>query len=184
MLRIASLLPSTTEIACALGFRDALVGRSHECDFPVGVETLPVLTEAELDARAASRAIDDRVKQLVGEGLSVYRVDAEKLRALAPDVILTQAQCEVCAASLSDVEAALADWTGARPQVVSLQPATLGDVWGDFERVAAALGDASLDTREFGLPVIRLFGLLKVDPVVRVRFHLQGTAPAGKGRAS
>jgi iron complex transport system substrate-binding protein len=143
MLRIASLLPSTTEIACALGFRDALVGRSHECDFPAGVETLPVLTEAKLDARAASRAIDDRVKQLVGEGLSVYRVDAEKLRALAPDVILTQAQCEVCAASLSDVEAALADWTGARPQVVSLQPATLGDVWGDFERVAAAHGDAS-----------------------------------------
>ena len=138
--RIVSLLPSTTEIACALGFRDALVGRSHECDHPEGVAALPVLTEAKLDATAPSRAIDDRVKQLVADGLSVYRVDAEKLRALAPDVILTQTRCEVCAASLADVEAALADWTGARPTVVSLEPATLGDVWEDFARVATALG--------------------------------------------
>ena len=139
--RVASLLPSATEIVCALGHRDALIGRSHECDFPPGVEALPVLTEAKLDASAPSRAIDARVKALVADGLSVYRVDAEALRALAPDVVLTQAHCEVCAASLSDVEAALTSWSGARPSVLSLQPATLGDVWEDFERVAAALGD-------------------------------------------
>jgi iron complex transport system substrate-binding protein len=138
--RIVSLLPSTTEIACALGFRDQLVGRSHECDFPPGVDALPALTEAKLDASAASRAIDDRVKQLVGEGLSVYRVDAERLRALAPDVILTQTHCEVCAASPADLDDALRAWTGARPTVVSLEGATLGDVWDDFGRVAAALG--------------------------------------------
>jgi iron complex transport system substrate-binding protein len=142
MPRIASLLPSTTEIACALGFQEKLVARSHECDFPAGVEGLPALTAPKLDAREASAVIDSRVKQLVEDGLSVYRVDAERLRELQPDVILTQDQCEVCAASLSDVEAALADWTGVRPRVVSLSPATLGDVWGDIARVAEALGVA------------------------------------------
>ncbi len=141
MPRIASLLPSTTEIACALGFREELVGRSHECDFPQDVSALPPLTEPKLDAEAPSRVIDDRVKALVSDGLSVYRVDAERLRELAPDVVLTQDQCEVCAASLADVEKALAEWTGGRPRVVSLNPQTLGDVWGDVVRVAEALGE-------------------------------------------
>lgn len=138
--RIASLLPSTTEIACALGFRDRLVGRSHECDHPADVRALPILTEPKLDAMAPSAAIDSRVRQLVREGLSVYRVDAERLRALAPTVILTQDHCEVCAASRSDVEAALASWVGGKPRVLSLEPRTLGDVWRDVERVAEALG--------------------------------------------
>jgi iron complex transport system substrate-binding protein len=140
MHRIASLLPSTTEIVCALGLGPALVGRSHECDFPPEVRALPSLTEPKLDSRAESRAIDDRVKQLMREGLSVYRVDAEKLRALAPSVVLTQEQCEVCAASPRDIEAALASWTGGQPRVVSLAPSTLADVWGDLVTVAAALG--------------------------------------------
>jgi len=140
MERIASLLPSTTEIVCALGLGPQLVGRSHECDFPPEVEALPVLTESKLDPRAASHQIDDRVKQLVREGLSIYRVDAERLRALAPSVVLTQEQCDVCAASPKDVEAALADWTGGRPRVVSLAPCTLADVWGDLVTVATALG--------------------------------------------
>jgi len=140
MERIASLLPSATEIVCALGQASALVGRSHECDYPPEVAALPALTEPKLDARAASRAIDDRVKQLVREGLSVYCVDAERLRALAPSVVLTQEQCDVCAASPKDVEAALCAWTGSRPRVVSLAPQTLGDVWGDLLTVASALG--------------------------------------------
>lgn len=140
MERVVSLLPSTTEIACALGFRDALVGRSHECDHPPGVESLPILTQPKLDADAPSAAIDERVKLLVGDGLSVYRVDVDRLRELAPTLILTQDQCEVCAASLRDVEVALAQWTGARPKVLSLDPKTLGDVWDDVGRVAEALG--------------------------------------------
>ncbi len=140
MERIVSLLPSTTEIACALGFQQALVGRSHECDFPPGVEHLPILTEPKLDASATSARIDDRVKQLVGDGLSVYRVDAEKLRELRPTVILTQDHCQVCAASLRDVEEALTTWLGERPRVLSLNPNGLEEVWNDISRVASELG--------------------------------------------
>jgi iron complex transport system substrate-binding protein len=139
-LRIASLLPSTTEIACGLGFLPNLVGRSHECDFPAEVTNLPVCTAPKCSLDGPSREIDRRVRSLVAEGLSVYRVDAELLRELSPDVILTQSQCEVCAASFEDVEAAVCGWLGALPQIVSLAPATLADVIGDVQRVADALG--------------------------------------------
>ncbi len=139
MERIVSLLPSTTEIACALGFEAALVGRSHECDYPDAVVGLPVLTRAKLDVRSSSAEIDQRVKQLVSQGLSVYCVDAELLQELEPTVILTQDQCEVCAASPRDIEAALGVWIGASPRVVSLSPSTLEDVWNDIRRVARAL---------------------------------------------
>ena len=141
MERVASLLPSTTEIVCGLGFEQALVGRSHECDFPSGVARLPVLTAPKLDPERPSREIDDRVRELVREGLSVYRVDEVCLREIKPTLILTQDQCEVCAASLRDVEEALEQWIGTRPQVLSLNPAKLEDVWSDIKRVAVAMGE-------------------------------------------
>ena len=141
MERVVSLLPSATEIVCALGFEDRLVGRSHECDFPASVRALPALTQPKVDAGRPSGEIDTTVRALVRDGLSVYRVDEARLRALAPDLIVTQDQCEVCAASLSDVETALARWLGAAPRVVSLDPRTLGDVLRDAVRVASALGD-------------------------------------------
>ena len=140
MPRIASLLPSTTEIVCALGQREQLVGRSHECDFPAEVTSLPVLTEARLDPSRASLALDGDVRRLIEQGLSIYEVDAERLRALEPDVILTQDQCAVCAASLADVERALAQWLGHAPAVVSVSPNTLGDVWTSMQALADALG--------------------------------------------
>src|SRR5271169_5049621 len=92
MPRIVTLLPSATEIVCALGFEDQLVGRSHECDFPRSVEPIPALTEPKFNPEGTSAEIDQRVKQIVGDALSVYRVDAAKLRELRPDVIVTQLQ--------------------------------------------------------------------------------------------
>ncbi|MGQ0662434.1 MAG: cobalamin-binding protein [Pseudomonadota bacterium] len=138
--RTVSLIASATEIVAALGARDLLIARSHECDFPPGVDRLPAITRPRLDAGRPSRDIDAEVKALLAAALSVYEVDAEALRELGPELVLTQTQCEVCAVSLADVERALASWTGARPRVVSLAPNALADVFADIERVAAALG--------------------------------------------
>ncbi len=139
--RIVSLLPSATEIVAALGFESELVGRSHECDYPPSVTRLPVLTEPKFNPERPSAEIDREVRRLVGEALSVYRVDAQKLRALAPNVIVTQSQCEVCAVSQRDVDDAVATWLGARPSIVSLAPFSLADILADIERVARALGE-------------------------------------------
>src|SRR5689334_11759733 len=134
--RIASLLASATEIVCALGARDRLVARSHECDFPADVAALPSVTAPKLDTSLPSGAIDRAVKELIEKALSVYKVEAEALRALRPEIIVTQTQCEVCAVSESDVVAALATWTGTPPTIVSLRPDGLADVFADIERVA------------------------------------------------
>jgi len=138
--RVISLIASATEIVCALGLADRLVGRSHECDFPDEVRRLPVVTEPKFLTQGTSAEIDRRVKDLLEQALSVYRVDALRLRALRPDVIVTQSQCEVCAVTLSEVEQAVSDWLEARPRIVSLEPTGLADLWTDIARVADALG--------------------------------------------
>src|SRR5215203_633450 len=138
--RVVSLIPSATEIICALGFERALVGRSHECDYPPAVRRLPALTTPKFDPDGTSYAIDQRVKAILQDALSVYRVDAEKLRALRPQVIVTQEQCEVCAVSIRDVEAAVCEWLDDRPRIVALTPNALADVLHDVHRVAEALG--------------------------------------------
>ncbi len=143
--RVVSLIASSTEIVCALGFEDRLVGRSHECDFPASVKRLPVCTEPKIPTEGTSYQVDQRIKAILQEGLSVYRVHADMLKRLRPDIIITQTQCEVCAVSLRDVEEALCEWLGlgheksARPEIVSLEPNALGDVWADIGRVARAL---------------------------------------------
>ena len=137
---VVSLIASATEIVCALGCRDRLVGRSHECDYPADVLGLPALTEPKFKVEGTSVEIDARVRAIVRDGLSVYRVDGEALKGLAPDVIVTQDHCEVCAVSLSDVEAATCTWTGRQVEIVSLKPDSLADVYADILRVARALG--------------------------------------------
>ncbi|WP_420140059.1 cobalamin-binding protein [Sphingomonas sp.] len=139
-MKVASLLPSATEIAVALGLGDDLVGRSHECDFPPAVQRLPVCTATKLEKGLRSIEIDRRVQEIVRQGLSVYEVHAELLRSLKPDVILTQTQCAICAVTPADLEESLRAWTGAQPELVSLAPDTLDDVWGDIRRVGAATG--------------------------------------------
>ncbi len=142
LVRIASLLPSATEIVCALGLEDQLVLRSHECDFPPGVARLPFVTEPKYAADGTSYQIDERIRALLQEGLSVYRVDADGLRDARPDVIVTQHQCEVCAVSARELEAAACAVLDPPPGIVSLAPGGLADVLSDMERVAAALGVA------------------------------------------
>ena len=139
MARIISLIPSATEIVCALGFAKHLVGRSHECDYPASVRALPVCTAAKFDPEGTSDQIDQRVKAILQEAVSVYRIDADLLDRLAPDLILTQSQCEVCAVSFKDVAAAASQLIASQPRLVSLEPNLLADVWGDIQRVAAAL---------------------------------------------
>jgi iron complex transport system substrate-binding protein len=139
-MRIVSLIASSTEIACALGAVDELVARSHECDFPAAVTRLPAITAPKFDTDGSSAQIDERVKELLRSALSVYRVDADALAALAPDVILTQSQCEVCAVSLKDVEAAACALLPSRPRIVSLETNALDDLWRDLRKVAQALG--------------------------------------------
>lgn len=151
MNRIVSLLPSATEIVCALGLREALVGRSHECDFPPGVERLPPLTAPRFALDGTSRQLDERVKAIVESALSVYRVEVERLRELRPTAVVTQTQCEVCAVSLEELQRALGDWiTDARPAVIALRAASLAGVFADIGRVAQALDVAERGTQLVG----------------------------------
>ncbi|HMD31125.1 MAG TPA: BtuF-related (seleno)protein, partial [Candidatus Acidoferrales bacterium] len=106
-MRIVSLLPSATEIVCALGLEDSLVGISHECDFPPSVRAKPSLIHPRVDPTAPPGEIDRQVRELIGRGESIYSVDAEMLLRLEPDLILTQDLCHVCAASPDDLAAAL-----------------------------------------------------------------------------
>lgn len=139
-LKIVSLLPSATEIVASLGLTNALVGRSHECDYPAEVQQLPVCTQPKFNPEGTSREIHDRVTELLQSALSVYQVKTEIIQQLQPTHIVTQDQCDVCACSLQDVEEAARELTGIKPQIISLQPNTLVEVWADIQRVAAALG--------------------------------------------
>jgi len=130
-MRIVSLLPSATEILFALGLDREIVGVSHECDFPSRARTKPVVIHSRLPHDASPVEIDRLVGEYVHRGESLYAVDAEVLEALAPDLIVTQDLCHVCAASPDDLATALARFE-RRPDVLCLKPQELGDVWRDI----------------------------------------------------
>jgi iron complex transport system substrate-binding protein len=141
-LRIVSLIPAATEIVAALGLAGSIVGRSHECDTPPEVIRAEICTEPKIGVHGSSREIHDQITTLLQNALSVYRVHADVIERLAPHVIITQSQCDVCAVSEKDLHAALAARLGEGVQIVALAPARLADVWHDVERVGAALGCA------------------------------------------
>ncbi|MFA6544963.1 MAG: cobalamin-binding protein [Limisphaerales bacterium] len=158
--RIVSLLPGATEMVCALGCGAQLVGRSHECDFPAGVTSLPVCTGSRLPPNSSSREIDAQIHDLLGAALSPFQLNTQLLHELKPDLILTQSQCAVCAVSEADVTKALGDRPGSPPQIISLSPHRLADVWEDIRRVAAAL-----DVPDRGKEVIRTLKNRCVDVI-------------------
>lgn len=138
-MRILSLLPSATEIVCALGLGDRLVGRSHSCDFPPGVEALPVCTRTKIHTHVDSQAIHEDVTALLSQALGLYEVQTELVRSLRPTHIVSQTQCEVCAVTPDDLREALNSWGKATPDIVSLSALTLEGVFDDILRAAQSL---------------------------------------------
>ena len=138
-VRIVSLLPSATEIVCALGLTDQLVGVTHECDFPEAVAGLPAVTRSVIEhANASSREIHDAVTASVHGGSSIYALDRDMLRELRPDLILTQELCEVCAVAYGEVRDAVRV-LDSEATVVSLEPTTLAGVLASIVRVGDLL---------------------------------------------
>jgi iron complex transport system substrate-binding protein len=166
-MKIVSLLPAATEIVCALGLRERLVARSHECDHPHEVRDLPALTRARVDSSLPSAELDAQVKRIIADRLPIYMLDEARLASLAPDVVVTQEACEVCAISYEQVVGSLKR-TAVSARVVSLQPARLGDVLADVVAVAAACGVPERGRELVGALQARLGAIAHPDPRPRV----------------
>jgi iron complex transport system substrate-binding protein len=137
-VRIASLVPSATEMLFALGLGNSVVAVTHECDYPEETAELPHLTRSAIPYGLSPAEIDREVRERAGRGEAIYELDADELRELEPDLIVTQAVCEVCAVSFDDVTKVAAGMD-PQPEVLSLDPTTLGEVIADIRR----LGDAA-----------------------------------------
>jgi iron complex transport system substrate-binding protein len=162
-VRIASLLPSATEIVCALGLEESLVAVTHECDYPKSVKTKPVVTRSVLDGTGDSAQIDRHIRELVHQGSSIYTLDVDRLATLHPDVILTQELCEVCAVSYPVVERA-ARRSSTPMQLVSLEPQQLEDVF-EHIRLVGRLADRGTEAERVVSDLERR--LLRVQQRVR-----------------
>jgi iron complex transport system substrate-binding protein len=138
-LRLVSLLPSATEIIACLELTEQLVGISHECDYPPEIKNRSVCTSARLSIHQPSGAIHQEVDKLLAAAASIYEINLDELTRLEPTHIITQDQCDVCAVSFGEVEKAVAKLTNSHPQIISLQPDTIADVWADIQRVGETL---------------------------------------------
>jgi iron complex transport system substrate-binding protein len=147
-MRIVSLVPHATELLFALGLGDQVVGVTHECDHPAEARERRHVTRDRLPAGLDAAGIDAAVRDATLEGASIYELDAEALEELAPDLIVTQALCAVCAVSPDDVTAATRAWP-SQPQVVSLDPKTFGETLADVRTIAQAT-----DTKDAGVDLI------------------------------
>lgn len=178
-MRIVSLVPSATETLFALGVGDDVAAVTHECDYPAAVLNLPKVTRDVIGPGLAPDEIDRAVKELTAQGRSIYELDEEGLRHLRPDLIVTQALCTVCAVSVDDVRA-IAERMDPAPEIVSLDPHTLGEVLGDVRTLAQATGskDAGADLVQqaaaridrvrvslAGVDTVRVAALEWLDPV-------------------
>ena len=149
--RVLSLLSSTTEVVYALGCGDQLVGRSHECDYPPAVMTLPICTKPKFNVDGSSIEVDGEVKSILQNALSVYYINEDLLKELKPDIILTQSQCEVCAVSEKDVKSVVKNITGINPDIISVEPNSVKDIFKDIKIIAEALNvvDKGADLIDF-----------------------------------
>jgi iron complex transport system substrate-binding protein len=138
-MRIVSLVPHATELLFALGLGDDVVAVTHECDFPPRVRSLPQITRDVLPAGLSAGEIDAAVRERTERGEAIYELDAQRLRDLEPDLIVTQELCPVCAVSIDDVRA-VAETIPGRPRVVALDPHTLGESFGDVRTIARLTG--------------------------------------------
>src|SRR5262245_7216968 len=148
-MRIVSLVPSATEMLFALGLGEEVAAVTHECDYPPEVLDLPRVTSDLIGPGLSPAEIDRAVRSLTEDGRAIYELDEARLRALQPDLIVTQALCAVCAVSFEDVQA-LADGMDPRPEVISLDPHTLGEVLGDVRTLAEAT-----DSRDAGVDLVQ-----------------------------
>ena len=137
--RIVTLLPSATEIVCGLGLRERLVGVTHECDYPTNVHNLPRVTRSAIDINASSQDIDAAVREHLQTNKALYTIDVTLLASLRPDLLVTQALCDVCAVSESDVLEALSELPG-EPELINLEPMTLAEVFETIILVGSAAG--------------------------------------------
>ncbi|MFL6260850.1 MAG: cobalamin-binding protein [Thermoanaerobaculia bacterium] len=158
-MRIVSLVPNGTEILFALGAGDLVVGVSHECDYPAEARTRPILTGSALTPGMSAAEIDATVSAQVGGGLSLYTLDEARIAELAPDLIVTQELCPVCAVSTEQVDGAIRPLPRC-PEVVSLDPRTIGDVLADIRRVGEAIGYTS-EAEELAEDMAEDFELLR-----------------------
>ena len=137
--KIVTLIPSATEIVAFLGQKNSIVGRSHECDYPNDLNNIIKLTSPKINVDGTSSEINKQINTILENSLSVYKVNIEKLKELDPDFIITQAHCDVCAVSFSEVKSIVNKYLDRQTKIISLEPNTLNDVFNDIKRVAKDL---------------------------------------------